>query len=103
MHCLSALFSEHPSSVTRLTELINVSPSRASKILKHLEERELITRSMDSSDHRRGQVILTAAGVAVVEKILAHFAEIGSELLGNWRRELTEDFSWMLEAVTHPK
>jgi len=41
MHCLSALFSEHPSSVTRLTELINVSPSRASKILKHLEEREL--------------------------------------------------------------
>ncbi len=103
MHCLSALFSDRPPSVKRLCELINVTPSRASKILTHLEQRGLVMRTLDSADHRRGQVMLTDAGEKTVERILSHFTEIGSEVLGTWRREMGADFSWLAEAGTHPK
>jgi len=103
MHCLSALFSERPSSVKRLYELISVSPSRASKLLKHLEQRNLVTRAISSADHRREQVMLTDAGTKAVQEILSFFTEVGSELLGSWRRELAADFSWLRETVAHTK
>jgi DNA-binding MarR family transcriptional regulator len=97
MHCLCALFSERPSSVTRLCELIDVSPTRASKILKLLEQRGLVTRASDSADHRREQVMLTEGGTDSVRGILSLFTELGRELLGSWRRELAADFSWFME------
>ena len=103
MHCLCALYSERPSSVKRLYELISVSPSRASKILKHLEQRNLVTRAISSADHRREQVMLTDAGTKAVQEILSFFTEVGSELVGSWRRELAADFSWLLETVAHTK
>ena len=103
MHCLCALYSERPSSVKRLYELISVSPSRASKILKHLEQRCLVTRAINSADHRREQVMLTDAGTKAVQDILSLFTEVGSELVGSWRRELAADFSWLLETVAHTK
>jgi DNA-binding MarR family transcriptional regulator len=99
MHCVIALFTERPSSVTRLSELINVSLTRASKILKSLEQRGLVTRTLDPEDHRRELVILTAPGVKTVAGIFSLVAEVGSELLGNWRRESGADFSWLLQTV----
>jgi DNA-binding MarR family transcriptional regulator len=101
MHCLLALFSERPPSVKRLSELINVSPTRASKILKGLEQRAFVSRMMHAADRRREQVILTEAGTAEAQRILSMFAEVGSELLGSWRKELAADFSWLLRTVAH--
>ena len=101
MHCLSVLFCERPASIRRLYELINVTPSRASKILKHLELRGLVSRSIDSTDHRRGQVVLTEAGIDAVGTILTHFSELGTEFLGAWRKELGADFPWLLKTATH--
>jgi DNA-binding MarR family transcriptional regulator len=103
MHCLSALFSEHPSSVKRLSELINVSPTRASKILTGLEQRGFVSRTIDSEDHRIEQVILTGAGAKAVQGILSLFTEVGSELLGSWRKELAADFSWLAQTVAQVK
>lgn len=103
MHCLSALHTEHPTSIKRLYELINVSPSRASKILKHLEQRGLVTRSSDLADHRRGQVMLTDAGARAVQNILSHFTEVGSELRNSWRGEPTADLSRLLETVANTR
>jgi DNA-binding MarR family transcriptional regulator len=103
MHCLGALFCERPLSLKRLYDLINVSPSRASKILKHLEERGLVCRTMDSSDRRRGQVALTDLGATTVDDIMSHFSEVGGEFLGAWRRERGADFSWLLGTVAHTK
>ena len=99
MHCLSALYSERPSSVTRLSELANVSPTRASKILRGLEQRGFVSRTLDPTDHRKEHVILTDAGTKAVQRILSLFTEVGSELLGNWRREFAADFSWLLQKV----
>jgi len=103
LHCLSVLFSEHPSSVKRLSELINVSTTRASKILKDLEQRGYLSRTPDSEDRRKEQVLLTETGAMTVQKILSFYTEIGSELLTSWRHELAQDFSWLLQSVHQPK
>ena len=103
MHCLSVLYSEHPPSVKRLSELINVSSTRASKILKDLEDRELVSRTLDADDRRKEQVVLTESGEKVVLKIVGLYTEIGSELLTSWRSELAADFSWLLQAIAQTK
>lgn len=103
MQCLSVLFSEHPSSIKRLSELVNVSSTRASKLLKDLEQKGFVSRTLDAEDHRKEQVILTEKGSAVVQSILSFYSEIGSELLTSWRSELAEDFSWLLQTVPQNK
>ncbi len=103
MHCLCVLSCERPPSIKRLYELINVTPSRASKILKQLELRGLVSRSIDSTDHRKGQVVLTAAGDEIVGMILTHFSELGSEFLGTWWKGLGTDFPWLLRSVAQNK
>jgi len=96
MHCLIALQTEHPASIRRLYELINVSPSRASKILKHLEQRGLVNRIADAADHRKGQVTFTEAGARIVQEILLHFTEVGSELRNTLRGDFAADLSRLL-------
>ncbi len=95
MHCLCALFSERPPSVSRLSELINVSPTRASKILKDLEQNGLVSRRADAADRRREQVALTESGGQAAVRILSLFQEVGTELLGGWRPELPTEFAWI--------
>jgi DNA-binding MarR family transcriptional regulator len=101
MHCLSTLFSERPPSVKRLSELINVNPTRTSKILRELEQRGFVTRTSDAIDHRKEQVILTDTGCETVRTILSLFDEVGSELLGSWRTEGGTDFSWLVRTFAH--
>ena len=103
MHCLSVLYSDHPPSVKRLSELINVSSTRASKILKDLEDREFVTRTLDADDRRKEQVVLTESGEKEVLKLVSLYTEIGSELLTSWRSELAADFSWLLQVVAQTK
>jgi DNA-binding MarR family transcriptional regulator len=89
--------------VKRLSELINVASTRASKILKDLEARGYVSRTSDSADHRKELVMLTDAGERAVTHVTALYAEIGSELLTSWRSELAADFSWLLQSVAEPK
>jgi DNA-binding MarR family transcriptional regulator len=103
MHCLGALLSDRPSSVKRLSELINVGSTRASKILKDLETRGYVSRTLDSADRRKELVVLTEAGERTARRITALYAEIGSELLSSWRTELAADFAWLLQTVSEPK
>jgi len=103
LHCLSVLFSEHPSSVKRLSELINVSTTRTSKILKDLEQRGYVSRNPDAEDRRKEQVLLTETGSLTVNKILSFYTEIGSELITSWQQELAQDFSWLLQTVSQSK
>ena len=103
MHCLSVLFSDHPSSVKRLSELINASSTRTSKILKDLEMRGLVSRTLDTSDRRKEIVVLTDEGANVIQNILSLYDEVGSELLSDWRSELRSDLSWLFQTVAHTK
>ncbi len=103
MHCLSVLFSDHPPSVKRLSELINVSSTRISKILKDLQDRDLVTRTLDAEDRRKEQIVLTEKGSEAVQRVLSLYTEVGSELLTSWRSELAADFSWLLQTVAQTK
>jgi DNA-binding MarR family transcriptional regulator len=97
------LYTDHPPSVKRLSELINVSSTRASKILKDLEDRQLVTRTLDTEDRRKEQVVLTDRGTQTIQRVLSLYTEVGSELLTSWRSELTADFSWLLQTVAQSK
>jgi DNA-binding MarR family transcriptional regulator len=103
MHCLGTLYADQPASVKRLSELITVGSTRASKILKDLEARGLVSRSLDSSDRRKEHVYLTDAGRRAVERITELYAEVGSELLLGWRDELEHDLSWLLQSLGSSK
>jgi DNA-binding MarR family transcriptional regulator len=101
MHCLCAIFSEHPPSVKRLSELISVNPTRASKILRGLERKGFVSRTMHTIDRRKEQVVLTETGTKAAEAILSMFAEVGRELLGSWRNEISTDFSRLLRTAVN--
>lgn len=103
IHCLGVLLSDRPSSVKRLSELINVGSTRASKILKDLEAHGYVSRTLDSADRRKELVVLTETGERAVRRITALYAEIGSELLAGWRSELAADFAWLFQSVDEPK
>ena len=96
MHCLSALFTDRPPSVKRLSELISVTPTRASQILRSLEQRQFVSRTLDAADRRKEVVDLTESGRRTVDTILQLFSEVGSELLANWRKTLDEQRSGSL-------
>jgi len=89
--------------VKRLSELINVSTTRTSKILKDLEQRGYVSRNPDAEDRRKEQVLLTETGSLTVNKILSFYTEIGSELITSWQQELAQDFSWLLQTVSQSK
>ncbi len=65
---LTAIFEgiEYPKLIcTRLA----TNPSDISRILEKLEEKHLVTRSLDTEDSRRIRVLLTEHGKATVEKM----------------------------------
>jgi len=101
VHCLSVLFSEKPSSAKTLSELISVSATRVSKILRDLEQRGFVTRTLDISDHRKEHVMLTQEGMLEVEKLLSLYSEIGSRLLGSSPGEFPLDVSQLLQTISH--
>lgn len=93
MHCLSALFTDRPPTVKRLSELISVSPTQTSKILKSLESESYLSRTMDPADRRKEQVVLTESGTKAVQEILSLFTEVGGQLSGTWQKEGAAEYS----------
>jgi DNA-binding MarR family transcriptional regulator len=101
VHCLSVLFSEKPSSVKTLSGLINVSSTRASKILRDLELRGFLSRTLDVSDHRKEHVVLTDDGKQTVERLICLYYEIGTRLLGSSPGEFPLGVSQLLQTISH--
>jgi DNA-binding MarR family transcriptional regulator len=104
MHCLSALFLDHPPSAKRLSELLSVDPTRTSRLLNDLERRGLLLRSHIPTDHRVEQVALTEAGSRTARAALALFAEVAGQLATGLRSEFAAECSWLLRTIAsdHP-
>lgn len=100
MHCLSALFTEKPSSVRTLSDLINVAPTRASKILRDLEERSYLSRTIDVVDHRKEHVVLTEEGSRVAENLLALYSGVATKMLRGGQAEVALDVTQLLRALS---
>jgi len=101
MHCLSVIFSEKPACVKELSRLLDINATRTSKLLWNLEQKELVTRSLDASDHRKELISLTEAGVELVKRTLSLYTEIGSRLFGERSSELIADFSRLVRSVPY--
>jgi DNA-binding MarR family transcriptional regulator len=71
MHCLMQLHFEKPDCVRKLTEVLGLRGTSISKLLRSLEERKFIERSLDTIDRRVERVVLTAEGFHVAEQVLA--------------------------------
>jgi len=69
-HCLSQLYVHAPCCVKKLCELLEIHPTRASRLLNDLEERGYLTRSLDFSDKRKELLTLTSTGMAAARELL---------------------------------
>jgi DNA-binding MarR family transcriptional regulator len=88
MHCLCQLHQEQPACVKRLSELLNASPTRTSKILKNLERRTFVTRTLHPEDRRKELVTLTDRGRIVAE----HIACLSTEAIQSFVCPLAKQF-----------
>ena len=71
MSQLGALFHIHrmgSSGVTDLGDHLGVTSAAASQMLERLVKQDLITRSVDPSDRRVKQIVLTAKGLQVLQE-----------------------------------
>lgn len=71
LHCLGVLYLERPSCVKKLNELLGHSAPRTSKILRSLEHRGYVVRSLHLMDRRMEQVTLTEDGQRAAETVLS--------------------------------
>ena len=75
LHCLGVLYLERPSCVKKLNELLGHSATRTSKILRSLERRGYVVRSLHLMDRRMEQVTLTEEGQRAAESVLSVSSE----------------------------
>ncbi len=87
MHCLNLLNSEKPTCVKNIIDLLGVSSTRTSKILRSLEHQGFVTRTLLESDRRMEQISLTAKGLEATRRLLALSSEIGSQIIGSTAAE----------------
>lgn len=79
--CLGILHVHPPASVKELSRNLGVNASQTSRVLRGLEEKGLITRSLNVADRRVEDVTLTARGLRVVEKLLEHARSVAEQAL----------------------
>ena len=69
-HCLGQLYLHSPCCVKTPCELLEIHPTRASRLLNDLEERGYLTRTLGFADKRKELLTLTPTGVAAGKEIL---------------------------------
>jgi len=83
VHCLVGLYLDDPHCVKNLCQLLNLSASRTSRILRSLENNGLVVRTVHPSDHRMGTITLTWTGTETAEHVLQVAEDVGREILGS--------------------
>lgn len=81
IHCLCELHLTQPSCVRELSDVLQTSPPRTSKILHSLEQQGYVTRSLQPSDRRMEKVTLTDVGRIMGEKIVSYYCDEGKSSL----------------------
>lgn len=92
-----AMLSEAPDRERRMSQvaaLINISPSRLSRIAARLEKKGLITRSMAADDRRAVNARLTDTGYAkLVQAAPGHVAEVRDRIFDRLSAEQVAQLS----------
>ena len=82
-HCLSQLYLHAPCCVKTLCELLEVHPTRASRLLNDLEGRGYLTRTLGFADKRKELLALTSAGVSAARELMQSSELSVRHLAGN--------------------
>jgi DNA-binding MarR family transcriptional regulator len=80
---LATVVREGPQRSGDLAAAEGLNPTMLSRILAHLEERELILRAADAGDRRCAVVRPTPAGRRLVRRLRAHHGRLLLERLGD--------------------
>jgi DNA-binding MarR family transcriptional regulator len=76
------VISDRPGvDAKRVSDLIFFDPSTIGNVLDRLEKRGLIVRKPGLEDRRTKRLFLTAAGAAVIQKIIRRIPEISKRIL----------------------
>jgi len=81
LHCLAVVSLRRPTHVRQLSDILGLTSSRTSKVLKSVEKKGLLRRLHHPLDRRKGDVVLTAPGKAMVEKTVLYLSAARKKLL----------------------
>jgi DNA-binding MarR family transcriptional regulator len=84
---LALVRSRGPLGLAELTELEGLNPTMVSRIIKVLDERELIRRMPDPNDMRAARLAATPMGEQVHDRVRAQRTQVLSECLGRLPEE----------------
>ena len=92
LHCLSQIYFSNPYCVKELSGILGMKASRTSIILRDLEQRGLITRSLSLTDKRMERLSLTEDGIRTAEKALMIARQTAERFLTSMPPELEGTF-----------
>jgi DNA-binding MarR family transcriptional regulator len=87
---LALVRSRGPLGLAELTELEGLNPTMVSRIIKVLDERELIRRMPDPNDMRAARLVATAIGEQTHDRVRAQRTQVLSECLGRLPAETAD-------------
>jgi DNA-binding MarR family transcriptional regulator len=80
---LRACYPDEPVTPTTLREVVMLSSGGMTKVLRHLEERGLILRQPHPTDARSMTLVLSEAGVELIDSITPLIAEKDREMFAS--------------------
>jgi DNA-binding MarR family transcriptional regulator len=83
LNCLLQIHIERPCCIGMLTTLLGIGGTSTSKLLRSLDRRKLISRTLAQNDRRQETVRLTADGLVVVRRVLDRAGAILEEMRQN--------------------
>lgn len=84
---------------TDLARELHLSASGVTRMVLPLEKLGIVAREADPTDARASKVLLTPAGLALLDDALAHVAEKGAKLLRRLSVGQTKQLQRLLEEV----
>lgn len=79
--CLRLFGTDESINNKRIAERMNLSPSRLTRIIDGLVEKEYITREIDPEDRRNMKVMLSKRGKQLVSQLNKAYVQIHNEIL----------------------
>jgi DNA-binding MarR family transcriptional regulator len=79
-----------------LADAIKSQPSNMSKIVKRLEQADLVQRAADPADDRAVQILLTTAGREVARRILAVNHRLMDTVISGWDSAEVDQFTQLM-------
>ncbi|PLP56493.1 homoprotocatechuate degradation operon regulator HpaR [Mesorhizobium loti] len=96
---LRVLAETGPLEATELANRASILPPSLTRIIKALEERQLITRNRVKDDGRRALLAITPSGVTLIEDLAPERIAIYEAIEGRYGAEQYEQLLDMLESL----